>query len=50
MLKYTKKEDWSLTVTNSVSVFKRIFINTSDSFAIPICGERITWVCINLCL
>ena len=25
-------------------------INTSDSFAIPIGGERVTWVCINLCL
>ena len=29
---------------------KPLFINTADSFAIPIGGECITWVCINLCL
>ena len=29
---------------------KTIFINTSDSFAIPIAGECLTWVCINLCV
>ena len=33
-----------------VYLFKSLFINTSDSFAIPIGGERVTWVCINLCL
>ena len=26
---------------------KQLFINTSDSFAIPICGERVTWGCLN---
>ena len=26
------------------------FINTSESFATPIGGERVMWVCINLCL
>ena len=29
-------------------VGKLIFINTSDSFAIPIGGERVTWGCIHL--
>ena len=29
---------------------KLLFINTPDSFAIPIGGEGVTWVCINLCL
>ena len=31
-------------------IINYIFINTSDSFAIPIGGERVTWVCINLFL
>ena len=30
----------------SVYGYKSKFINTSDSFAIPIVGERVTWVCI----
>ena len=26
-----------------------LIVNTSDSFAIPIGGERVTWGCLNLC-
>ena len=29
----------------SGEVLKKIFINTSDSFTVPIGGEHVTWVC-----
>ena len=29
---------------------KKTFLNTSVRFVIPIAGERVTWVCIRLCL
>ena len=37
----TMLRDWKIII---------VFINTSDSFDIPIGGDRVTWVCINLCL
>ena len=42
----------SLVVNTNLQciVYKDLFINTSESFAIPFDGERVTWVCIDLCL
>ena len=34
---------------NNEFTFYYELINTSDSFAIPVGGERVTWVCINIC-
>ena len=57
MIHETLKLPWNTFVCNYKSiqwcdlcVFKSKFINTSDSFASPIGGERVTWVCINPCL
>ena len=45
------RESTEYTVLTHIGVrFKPEFINTSNSFAIPIGGERVTWVCIILCL
>ena len=41
-------ENWYGFIKSTIHY--KTFINTSDSFAIPIGGERVTWVCINLCL
>ena len=47
---YELRSQRNLLVQSLVRANKNIFINTSDSFAIPISGEWVTWVCLNLCL